>query len=131
MWGDAGMTLKEKVLNRKPSFTKEEIEAIRNSPEIKRYDKFLDICERLQENVDLSDIECNTYQDAFDLVEKYNVYIFDIVPKDEWDQFKKYMMEDKAKCAPMIGKDPDRIYDLSKPEDYIEYANMKDEELLS
>lgn len=64
------MTLKERILNRKPSVTKEELERMNNSELMKRYDKFIDICEKLEETMDISEVYFETCQDVFDFIEK-------------------------------------------------------------
>lgn len=124
------MTLKEKVLNRKPLPKRTSENSIEKLQREIRYDKFLDICERIEKTISPDKIACNTFKDVFDLVEKYNIRIFDIIPEGEWDQFKKDMLKSRAQYVPMMGKCPDRVFDLSKPEDYIEYSMLKDSELL-
>lgn len=111
------MTLKERVLNRKPTITKEEMDAYDNSEDAKKYDLFLDICERIQSTVDCSQIRCSTYKQVFDIIEQYKVYVFDIVSENDYEEFKKYMLESKAQCCPSLGKAPDKVYDFNNEKD--------------
>ena len=118
------MTLKERILNSKPSITKEDLEIQRNSEDAKRYDDFLKICKRLQNQINLSDIYCSTYDKVFELIEEYKIEISDIVPKEKYSQYKKLMLESGAQLCPTLGKDPDKIYDFSKEEDRLEYMRI-------
>lgn len=90
-----------------------------------RYDKFLQVCERLQERVDLSGIYCSTYSKVFELVENKNVDISDIVSDTEYTDFKQALLEDKVQNCPQLGKKPDKIYDLRNPEDYAAYMEKR------
>ena len=118
------MTLKERILSRKPSTTKEDLERAHNSESSKRFRRFLRICERLNSKMDLSNIPCDRYKDVFELIEKHHIDISDIVPVDEYPEYKRLMIEDKVQMAPPIGKVPDKIYDFSKEEDRLEYMRI-------
>ena len=117
------MTLKERVLKRKRTITKEDLEAYRKSPEAQRYDMFLKICERLQNNVNLDEICCGTYQEVINEIEKRNIDISDIVSRDEYQTFKKELLNEKAQWCPHIGKEPDKIYDFNKEGDRLEFLH--------
>lgn len=118
------MTLKEQLLNKRPPISKEKLDEVKNSKHSKQYKKFLYICNRLDSTVDLSNDYCNNCKDVFSLVEKYNVDISDIVPKNEYERYKEYMINYPVQIIPTMGKKPDRIYDLSNVDDYIDYTDM-------
>lgn len=119
------MTLKERISKYKNPMTKEKVDAAMNSPEIKLYGLFLKICERLENNID-DETSCNTYEEVFNEIEKRNINVSDIIPKEKYDEFKKTMSNDKAQSCPHIGKEPDRIYNLGKEKDRLEFAKLHD-----
>lgn len=95
-----------------------------NSPEGKRRAKFFEICKRLEENVDLQEISCDTYEDVLNEVEKRKINISDIVSKQEYPSFKKQILTDPVQCCPHIGRAPEKIYDLDNPDDFREWEKM-------
>lgn len=120
------MTLKEEVLQRRRhNKQRERLNAYMNSQECRekseRYSLFLDVCDRLESNVDLSNVACNTYQEVFDNIEKNNLDISDIIPKDKYDEFKRLMMSNIAQCCPAVGKQPKMTYGFESEEAAIEY----------
>lgn len=117
------MTLKERLLKNKSTPTGADLtyEEYLKTPHGMRHDKFLNICDRLTASVDLSDIHCSTYAEVFTLIEQYHIDISDIVPANEYEQFKNDMLTDKVQCCFPLGKLPDKIYDFSKEKDRIEY----------
>lgn len=118
------MTLKERILSMKPSITKEDLERVNNSESSKRFRKFLCICEILNSQMDLSNTVCNSYKDVFELIEKYHIDISNIIPADEYQEYKRLMIEDRVQMSPPIGKEPDKVYDFSKEEDRLEYLRI-------
>lgn len=121
------MTLKEKILNTRPTITKEDLERAADSPKAKQYSKFLDICERLEMSVNLSNIHCSTYKEVFELIEKHHVDISDIISDENYDDYKNMILNMKSKRCPSLGKLSDKIYDLNNPEDYEAYLNKQNE----
>lgn len=118
------MGLRERMANRKPMVTAEKLDTIANSKDCKQYRVFLRICGRLQECVDLKDIQCGTYQEVFEQIEKNNIDISDIVPRNKYRKFKNDMIASPVQMCPTLGKKPDKIYDFNKEEDRIEYAKL-------
>lgn len=118
------MGLRERIKNRKPKSMGMDIDEYLSSEKGKRYTTFLKICERLQKSVDLSEIRCNTYAIVFEQIEKNNLDISDLVPKSQYAQFKKDMIESKVQACPSLGKAPDKIYDFNKVEDRLEYLKL-------
>lgn len=117
------MTLKERLLSEKPVFSKEDFEKAMNSKDAAMYDKFLDICERLEKNID-DNTCCTKSEDVFNEIEKRNIYIFDIISKRCYDELKKYILESKVQSCPIIGKEPGCALDLNKYEDCLEYMRI-------
>lgn len=119
------MTLKERLLKKKslPTGAGITAEEYSKTPDGIRYEKFLDICDRLTATVDLSEIHCSTYVEVFTLIEQYNVDISDIVTTEEYVEFKNAMITSKVQCCFPLGKLPDKVYDFNKEEDRIEYLN--------
>lgn len=116
------MTLKDRILERdRHDMVQKMLNVYVNSPEGKerseRYDKFLDVCDRLQNSVDLSNTECGTYQEVFDNIEKNNVDISDIIPKEKYEEFKRLMINDRIQCCPSIGKAPEKLRGLQGDDD--------------
>lgn len=118
------MTIEDRILKRNTVFPRSRKER-EESLDGQRYDKFLQICERLQERVDLSSIYCSTYSKVFELVENKNVDISDIVSDAEYADFKQALLEDKVQNCPQLGKKPDKTYDLRNPEDYAAYMEKR------
>lgn len=118
------MGLRERIANRKPTVTKQELEAAANSADSKRYRVFLKICERLQNIVDLSEVHCSTYEEVFEQIEINNVDISDIVQHKEYEQFKKQLLSDPCPWCPILGKLPEKVYDFNKEEDMSEYLRL-------
>ena len=118
------MGLRERIKNRKPIGTEMDIDEYLSSEKGKRYQKFLQICNRLQKTVDLSDIYCSTYEKVFELIEQHHVDITDIVPENEYGNFKDTMLKSRVRCCPTLGKDPERIYDLNNKQDRLDYMRL-------
>ena len=60
------MTLKEELLGRKQTtMINVDMDKHLQSDHGKRYQLFLKICARLEENVNLNDISCGTYKEVF------------------------------------------------------------------
>jgi len=114
------MTLREKYKNLKPSITKSELDAVENLPEMKRHDLFLEMCERLEDKCE--NIKCVTISEVFNEIENNNVYVFNIVSKREYDNFKKLVIEENILFTP-LGK-PDRIFDLHNQKDFNDYKKL-------
>lgn len=94
------------------------------SPEGKRRAKFFEICKRLEANVDLQEISCDTYEDVLNEIEKREINISNIVSKQEYPLFKKQILADPVQCCPHIGRPQERIYDLDNPDDFKEWEKM-------
>ena len=124
------MTLKERLLKQKsiPTGAGITAEEYSKTPDGIRYEKFLDICDRLTATVDLSEIHCSTYAEVFALIEEYNVNISDIVATEEYVEFKNAMITSKVQCCFPLGKLPDKVYDLNNVDDYIAYTKLCKEE---
>ena len=77
------------------------------------YAKFLDIEERVSKTVDMSDVYCEDYNSVFELVEKHNIDVTDIIAPYEYNDFKQLMLNDTVMISPSIGKKPDKVYDFA------------------
>lgn len=118
------MKLSEKYANRKPSITMEELEKEHNSPESKRYRLFLKICERLAENINCDEIDCGTYEEVLELIEKNNIYISDIIKDNEYQTFKNLLLKDDIKICPFSKKNVEQTFDFNKQEDMVKYRKL-------
>ena len=123
--GNFKMTLKEKILNRKRTITKQDRDNYLQTKDAKDYDLFLNICERVVATIDCSKLKCDTYSEVFDIIDTYHISVFDIVSEQEWNDFKNSMLNSKTQCCPTLGREPNKIYDLTNVEDYMEYSKMR------
>lgn len=99
------MTLKERLYEeRKHWHIKERLEKAENSEGYKQLNMFHDVCERVAEKVDVSDIECDTYEIIFELIEKNHVDISDIIMPYTYTEYKKAMLTSRVRTSPGIGK---------------------------
>lgn len=114
----------EKMRSRKPTGVGINMDAHLKSEKGQRYQKFLQICDRLQKTVDLSDIYCSTYEKVFELIEQHHVDITDIISENEYGNFKDAMLKSRVRCCPTLGKDPERIYDLNNGKDRLDYMRL-------
>lgn len=118
------MALKEKILRErnekkyKKTYTQEQLY------HKKQRGLFLEICERIEEKIDCSEIIINSCEDVFIILEKNNLYIDDIIPKNDYENFKKFITTSKNQYCPISGKNPDKIYDFGKEEDRLEFLKM-------
>lgn len=117
------MALKEKILkeseirkNTKNIYTNEQLRSK------KQRELFLEICERVEEKIDCSEIPINSCKDVFTVLENNNLYIGDIVSKNDYEDFKKFIITSKNQYCPIIGKKPDKIYNFGKEEDRLEFS---------
>lgn len=85
------------------------------------YAEFQQICHKLEDNVDLKEICCDTYADVFSLIETHSINISDIIHPDKYEQLKQVMLNSKAQCCRPIGKKPEKIYNLDNKDEYIAY----------
>lgn len=115
------MTLKEEILSLKPTMSQIIMKKCPESKSDRYYNLLLRMCDRLENSIDCSKIYISGYQDIFDALDKYNIFIFDIVPKDQYEKFKKYMLESKVQICPLIGKESDNPFDLSREDDCLKY----------
>lgn len=117
------MTLKE----RKHWHIKEELEKTEKSEGYKQLDIFYDVCERVAEKVNVTNIKCDTYEVVFELIEKNNVDISDIIVPYTYAEYKKAILESMVRIPPHIGKKPDKVYDPNDPDDYEAIMKIIDE----
>ena len=116
------MTLKERVMKEcGHRDIKKELEEARKGEDYKLSIKVLDVCEYLDTCMDLHDIDCSSYEKVFDLIEKNNIDISNMIKPYEYNDFKTTVLSDNVRMTTGIGKRPDRIYDLNNEEDRIEY----------
>lgn len=47
---------------------------------------------------------------------------------EEYSEYKMLLFEDDSQMPPLIGKKPNKIYDLRNPDDYIEFVTKQREE---
>ena len=75
-----------------------------------------------EENIE--DICCTTRKDIFEEIESRNIDVSDIVARDKYPEFKRLLLTDRVQCCPLIGRNPPKIYDLTKIDDYIAYTEL-------
>ena len=114
------MRLRDK-LNRQITIEAHMQTDVKNNISDEMYTMFQQICHRLEDNVDLKEVYCDTYDDVFSLIEKHNVDISDIIHSDKYERFKQAMLRSKVQCCRPIGKAPERLYNLDNTDDYIAY----------
>lgn len=117
------MTLKERLLSMPQSVTKEEFEKELMSEDIKNYNIFLKICERLEEYIIGEDVSYGTYKEIFDAIEDRNIDISNIVSNKQYDAFKRYILSQKVQCCPTVGKQKTPKYDLSNEEGRLRFID--------
>lgn len=105
-----------------------DIEAYKKSERGKRYQIFLSIIERLEQNVNIEDICCGTREEIFDEIEKRRIDISDIIPANEYLNYKNIMLSDRVQTCPHIGRRREKVYDLSNIDDYKEFEKKCREE---
>lgn len=98
------MTIKERMDKRKSDITKEEFDAYMKSDKNRMNKLFIRICDRLEDMFHEKKIHCDTCDDVFKIIEKYDIYIDDIVNKKDYIKLKKYIIGKKNKWCPVIGK---------------------------
>lgn len=126
------MTLKERLYEESKHWhIKEELDEFRkNKTEgYKMCETFDDICDHLGKTMDLSDIYFPDYASVFDFIEKNNINISNMIKPYEYDYFKKKVLAEPVIMLPMIGKKPDKVYDLTNRDDYEEYWKKRKEKL--
>lgn len=117
------MTLKERLMSEPKSTLGKNCKEYFESEEGKNYDKFLDICNRLEKYIINENVSYGTYAEVFGAIEKRNIDISDIVPKNEYNKFKERMLSDDVQVCLTVGKQREPKYDLTKEEDRIKYMN--------
>lgn len=117
------MRLKDEVMNRKnrTAITHESIQKRLNSPKMKQYDLFLQIVDRLVQNIsDDEDIYCHKSMEIFNEIEKRHIDISDIIDPNMYNTFKKQIIEYNVVC-PIVGKIPESKQNISDVEKRLTY----------
>lgn len=79
------------------------------------------ICDKLKSYVfNDKNTSYNTYKKIFDAIESNHIDVSDIVPNNEYELFKKDMLERKFQWCPEIN-DKESEYDFTKEEDRIRF----------
>lgn len=95
--------------------------AKRYEEEEKKDDMLWKIIERLVATVDLSDEECDTYEQIFDCVEKYNIDVSDIIQEYDYEEFKNGFINSRIQWHFGLGKNTRKSYDFHNIDDVLEY----------